>query len=438
LPKSVLEYDLKNEDLLYFLHIPKTAGTSFFDFLENQFTYDKIYPRKKDKHFVAEKRFDFSGSNLLRGHMGYGIYQSVSKNLVYVTMLRDPIDQVLSRYAQFTSSLYMNKHPDEIVEKIDLIDLLNHKKKYRRFFNPQTRFIASDLDFAAERKILEKKRTINAMNVLEMEVSNKSDEESLQIAKKRLKNFRFVGLTERFKESILLLCYTFGWKPISHIPRVNLSQSKMKKENIPTDLMEKILENTKLDRELYLYGKKIFEERFDLMVRELKDRFGNFENKSIQKMIENRYYERAKLSPYSSIEYTFEKPLIGTGWHLREYLPNNDTIFRWTGPSTETTIEFPINIKNDLKLEITVLSKISEEVLNSLQIFFNDKQVHYHRKGNKIEGKIDSKMFVSIKNFQVLKLTVKETLSPYKIKGTKDPRYLGIAISKISLRPSQQ
>ena len=387
----MLEYELKNEDLLYFLHIPKTAGTSFFDFLENQFEYHQIHPRLKDKHFIKEKRYNFSNSNLLRGHIGYGIYQSVSKNLIYVTMLRSPIDQVLSRYAQFTSPIYMDKHPDELTRKIDLLDMLNDEKQSRRFFNPQTRFIASDLDITTKRKNnLDGEERPTTMNILEMEVPEKNNKELLQTAKKRLEKFKFVGLTEYFKESIWLLCYTFGWKPTSKFPQVNLSKSRLKKENISSELTEKILENTKLDRDLYEFGKKIFENRYATMIQELTNQYGINAGKSIHDLLEKKYYERTKFAPHSSIEYTFEKPLLGTGWHLREYLRSTDTVFRWTGPSTESTIEFQLQSQNNLKLEITILSKISEDALSSLQIYFNENKIEFEKKDNKITGFIDS------------------------------------------------
>jgi hypothetical protein len=41
-----IEYRLKDDDILYFLHIPKTAGTTLTTIIDNNFDLDSIFPEQ--------------------------------------------------------------------------------------------------------------------------------------------------------------------------------------------------------------------------------------------------------------------------------------------------------------------------------------------------------------------------------------------------------
>ncbi len=95
-----IKYHLSDDDLLYFLHIPKTAGTSFISILDSHYdnNYHKIYVPYDWKQLSQNIPADFSSYNLLRGHFGYGIHRLLSKKPIYLTMLRDPFETVISLY----------------------------------------------------------------------------------------------------------------------------------------------------------------------------------------------------------------------------------------------------------------------------------------------------------------------------------------------------
>ena len=44
--ETQLEVNIKSDDFVYFLHIPKTAGTSLTNIIENNFNFDQIYPKR--------------------------------------------------------------------------------------------------------------------------------------------------------------------------------------------------------------------------------------------------------------------------------------------------------------------------------------------------------------------------------------------------------
>jgi len=73
IPHNQIEYNLRKNDIVYFLHIPKTAGTSFIATLESYFDLDSIYPEKVWQKLLKKIPRDFSNYRLLRGHFGYHV-----------------------------------------------------------------------------------------------------------------------------------------------------------------------------------------------------------------------------------------------------------------------------------------------------------------------------------------------------------------------------
>ncbi|WOK96846.1 protein-tyrosine sulfotransferase-like isoform X2 [Canna indica] len=91
------EDDLTLKDILFFLHIPRTGGRTYFHcFLRKLYTNYEDCPRSYDK-----LRFDPSKPNcrLVTTHDDYSLMSKLPKGRTsVVTILRDPIDRVFSTY----------------------------------------------------------------------------------------------------------------------------------------------------------------------------------------------------------------------------------------------------------------------------------------------------------------------------------------------------
>ncbi len=76
----------------YFVHIPKTAGTSFIVLLDRFYAAEKIYPHQlwreaKDIDLAQNEQYD-----LYRGHFGGGGVSVLTHRAVeFFTILRDPV-----------------------------------------------------------------------------------------------------------------------------------------------------------------------------------------------------------------------------------------------------------------------------------------------------------------------------------------------------------
>jgi len=52
---SPFEYQLKDDDTVFFLHVTKTAGTTFISILDSYFDHNSIYPEQL-WHELLKKR----------------------------------------------------------------------------------------------------------------------------------------------------------------------------------------------------------------------------------------------------------------------------------------------------------------------------------------------------------------------------------------------
>jgi hypothetical protein len=339
------------------------------------------------------------------------------------------------------------------------IDKIFSDQNYRDVFsNIQTRFIVADLDTKTLRehfrsnklttKIFEEKgfEGIEIRRIYRPKILIKNDDEIFTIAKNRLEQFTFVGIFERLEESLLLLYYTFCWYPLKIIPKLNVFPRKTSFENLSTEIHEKINQSTKTDTKLYDYGIKLFDKRFSKMITSLKEmyyeeKYQDFSFKDmIYDMLEKHYFFTnygSKIPFYSEINFTFDQPLIGTGWHKHEVFNGNS--FRWTGPDNTSTIHFLLNKNNDLKIRITVLFTITHEILDSLIFEVNDIILKLDRihDTNKIilEGVIPRSILQkNEKNITRLTFKVNQTISPSAINpNSEDSRHLGIAFERIDI-----
>ena len=451
---SSLQYKLKNNDILYFLHIPKTAGTTFATVLENFFDYQSIYPEKLWHDIIRKNQVNFSNIRLIRGHFGYGIHRILSKKPIYSTILRDPFERAISSVEHrkrdpdprfLSENKFLGKTLDEILETPDV--------KY--YWNAQTDYIGIDVDVMKIIKNWDKKAIANFDLGKQMKFIREktSPKKLVSSAKKNLSQFHFVGLAEKFQESLFLLCYTFGWRPIRSNWKLNVSPKRAHKNDLTPNQLNKVNDAISFDLKLYEFGKELFESRFSQMVHELEEKyfepsFANLPFREMMfKMLEKNYETRlhkSRMIPVKLIDYDFRQKLSGTGWYWREFLEEKGNVFRWTGPETTSTIDFTLNTNHDLIIQFRVIREIVPGLLKSLKLKVNDHAIEIkkieEKSGNSVfEGFIPKSVLMNKKHFTRLCFEIDRTINPHEV-NSSDPtdRPLGIAVDKIKIMPSKE
>src|SRR2546426_12314755 len=93
-----------------FLHIPKAAGSTFSSVLEARFdpkrtfiVRDSVRDVERLKGLTEAERAQLQ---LITGHLPYGIHEHLSQPFEYITILRNPVERMISHY------YYVLRSPD--------------------------------------------------------------------------------------------------------------------------------------------------------------------------------------------------------------------------------------------------------------------------------------------------------------------------------------
>lgn len=240
LPRLMIPYTLTDEDQLCFVHIPKTAGTSLLTILDQQFSADETCEHRHAETILDLPQAELDKYRLIRAHGTFRQFEKVCKpSSIFITMLREPIDRVLSTYYYLTTSpenFYYNQ-----VKAMGLKEFINWDSRDRWIIdNHQTRLITGTNLISQTPDLNEAKRIIRD-------------------------RFKFVGLLERFTDSIQLLSYIFGWQFAEENRKVNITSTRPKKTELASQIIDDIKAINQLDIELYNYAAQLFEEQYKLM-----------------------------------------------------------------------------------------------------------------------------------------------------------------------------
>jgi hypothetical protein len=206
----------------------------------------------------------------ISGHYFYNIAPFTRRNVVYITMLRDPVERTISDYAQMRRSV--PHHGYKLANAQSLLEFVKDPRNRFLWANLQTRHIAIDFN------LREMAPKISAKQLEDRELSTQMDQITLNgdfddptlltRARERLSAFALVGLVERFDESVELLCYLFGW-PAPPVPKIlNVSPNRPAQDNLPQEALDIIREHTQFDAALYETGKQLFEAQYNQMIKD--------------------------------------------------------------------------------------------------------------------------------------------------------------------------
>jgi hypothetical protein len=84
--------------LLYFLHIPKTAGTSLNKTLKSNFETEKVYPFATYHQVFTNSKLDLDSYDFIHGHFTMSFIENLKSTPNIITVFRNPISRVVSAY----------------------------------------------------------------------------------------------------------------------------------------------------------------------------------------------------------------------------------------------------------------------------------------------------------------------------------------------------
>ena len=212
---------------LFFLHLPKCAGTSFKDVLYRNFPLASLCWIDGNFHEVSTQKLLNLEPSLrdryacIAGHYQYGLHRHFCGGGVYVTFLREPVQRVLSMYYHIKNAAY---HP--LKERIDfaevsLLEFVN--SDYDEIDNIQTRWICGQ-----------------------------NSEPSVETALERIsEHFVAAGISELFDESLIYLQDQIPrLRNLLYVPR-NIGKQPNAKHLITEAVLDTIRARNSLDILLY-------------------------------------------------------------------------------------------------------------------------------------------------------------------------------------------
>jgi hypothetical protein len=434
------QYNLQPNDVLYFCHIPKTAGMTFRTIVEDQFHCSDVCPATLNAQLAKMTPEELQPYRLYRGHLGFINLPELlpEKRVINVTVLREPVARVISHYD------YIRRMPGdphyEAVKDMTLDEFAQRLTAGKVGKNIQTYHVAKTAQFSLE---------------------SLSPQETLDLAKASLDDFAFVGLVERFQDSLFLLSYIFGWKPILNSRKENAAKKKST-EAISASTLEVIQANTRLDDALYRDAKAIFEARFEAMQRDLLERYGaevvpelmsvpepQLSSEQLAALLEKHYdqrYRELHPKPPKVTLYDFCQPLRGTGWQRREYFDQDPLAYRWIGPTTSATLDLPFDTSTDAYLEFQMvgLTVTLPELIKTLKLKVNQQPLPYDllfsNEGRQILGTyVPQSVLQSDRPFTNIQFEVSRTISLNSINPLNpDTRLVGLAFNVVQLLPADK
>jgi hypothetical protein len=170
------------------------------------------------------------------GHFSFGIHLHISSPSKYVTIVRNPIDRLLSLYFHI---LKWPRSPQQkrIVQAGLSLEQFVTMSGYTQADNGQARRLAG----------------------VEPEFGE-CDEDLLTLAKTNIsRHFATVGLVERFDESIVLIKRAFGWPLELRYWKRLVNKERPPADGIAPRTLEILRERNWLDLRLYEYACEVFD-----------------------------------------------------------------------------------------------------------------------------------------------------------------------------------
>lgn len=413
---------------LLFLHIPKTAGTSFRDLLGRRFTpADTLSLGLEDSQGIRQKIVATDRYRFIHGHLPYEVVNFFLRRPFLFTLLRDPVDRAISafQYMKQQSSTMKQRalrghisaeraHDYAKAQALTLSEFVHYEPRAaaRHLGNLHVEFLTCP--------DLEKRHQYKPD--YEIVVSAKD----LDLARTRLTTFDAIGLAERLEDSAEYLACVLQTRPFGELPWTNKTRSRPKLEEVDSATLTALREMTSYDRQLYAFASELFESRW----RKITPELSAWRAKHVASILGQHQADCSSL-------FIAGQPVPGEGWYAPEC--DGTRWFNWTGPPSESWIELGTPPGETIVLQIGVLHALRQESLSELRIFLNGTELQFKvcrdTIGHTISASVPTHLLRELKESNRVLLRVPNPTRPCDLDPMNDDsRTLGLAIHRMELQ----
>ena len=254
------ESEAPDAPAVLFLHVPKAGGSTLGEYVYNQCRAPESQDdglldagvAYLDYGFIKEPELavpahvkSLLGRQDLRavvGHFWFGLHEHVARPSLYVTLLRDPVERVVSLY-------YYAK-----LDETTSLEEFARTPPFREVDNDQTRRIAG----------------VNPP-------VGGCTRATLDAARENLRrHFAVVGTTERMEETLALLNVKLGWgRDVVSYPR-NVNAARPASESLTSEAAEAVRARNELDYELWRFASELLDESIAAEGQKFRDELARY------------------------------------------------------------------------------------------------------------------------------------------------------------------
>lgn len=220
-----------HEECLIWLHIPKTAGTTVMTVLEREYgsRFLRLANRGGWRRFGSLPERSRRRYRCIMGHMPWGLDAEIPGPAIYATMLREPVDRVVSLW-RYIRTKENHAHYSEARDRSLMEFVL--ARTIADVDNGMVRFLSGRLEVGGR------------------PAGTPATWADLGRAMAHLDKFAAVGFVSQFDKSIAGMAARFGWGSTDHVDMLRQGPA----ESIGIADLARVSEMNALDRELYAWA----------------------------------------------------------------------------------------------------------------------------------------------------------------------------------------
>jgi hypothetical protein len=243
---------------LIFIHIPKTGGTTLQAVLERECPAGTVFDFGGDSSRLATDRFrrlpksTRAGFRVVAGHVGFGVHRYLPQPFTYVTVLRHPVDRIMSHYFYVLRRSEHYLHEQVTAGRMSLVDYALSDLSPVELDNGQVRMLSATGGVISEERMTE---------------------HHLMAAKEHLWSyFSVVGGLEQMGAILYLLQRQFRLRS-ALTGRLKVTRGRRPMCSLSAGDFKRIKDRNFLDYQLYSYARNLLQTQLDSFDRSERARY---------------------------------------------------------------------------------------------------------------------------------------------------------------------